>query len=290
MSNFKENINGIEFAIGNTAFEVITEKKQQVTSIENKMHNHYVCELLLVLKGKITLTHERVEYACQEGQIICVPKLLQHISRYENATYFSVGFSMHKNKEAKQKTENTYLLFEKIFNDGIAIMNCTPQMEQFFEELNSQMGECNALSYYLVQNELRKFFILLSERAIKERKIPVDFVRPWGMVNFIINKRLCFENFENTKLKDLAKELFISERQLTRIIKQIYGVSFSKRKIQLRTETAKTYLEKSTESLETIASKLDFYDVASFIQSFKRETGYTPAQYRKMRTEDNKKD
>ena len=281
MNNFKENINGIEFTVGNTSFEAIAKKEKNVTSAENKMHNHNVYELLFVMSGKIVLSHEHVEYVCNENEIIYVPKLAQHISRYENATFFSIGFSMRKNGESKQKTENTYSLFEKIFDDEVRIFTCTKMMKRFFDEFESCECEYNALSYYLVQNEIRRFFILLSEQAIKERNIPVEFVRPLGMVNFIINKRICFENFENTKLKDLAKELYISERQLARIIKQTFGISFSKRKLQLRIDTAKVYLEKSNETLETIAARLDFYDVASFIQSFKRETGLTPIQYRK---------
>ena len=272
---------GIEFSVGNTSFEAITKKELNFSRAENKMHDHYVYELLFVASGKIVVSHEHREYACSENEIIYVPKMAQHISRYENATFFSIGFSFHKNNKTKQKTEDTYSLFEKVFDEEIRTIASTQGMKRFFDEFDSGASEYNALSYYLVQNELRRFFILLSEQIIKERNIPVEFVRPLGMVNFIINKKLCFENFENTKLKDLAKELYISERQLSRIIKQIFGVSFSKRKLQLRIETAKVYLEKTTETIEAIALKLDFYDVASFVQSFKKETGLTPRQYRK---------
>ena len=48
-------------------------------------------------------------------------------------------------------------------------------------------------------------------------------------------------------------------------------------------EDAKEYLEKTDESLETIAFKLYFYDVSAFIQAFKKSTGETPTEYRKKR-------
>lgn len=284
MSNFNETLGGIEFTVGNTSFEAIIKKETNFSRAEGKMHNHYVYELLFVVSGRIVVSHGHNEYVCNQNELLYLPRMMQHISRYENATFFSIGVSVRNNSEAKQRTEDTYSLFERIFDDEIRMLVCTKEMRRFFDAYDSGMDDYNALSYYLVQNELRRFFILLSEEAIKERNIPVEFVRPLGMVHFIINKRLCFENFETTKLKDLSKELYISERQLSRVIKQIFGVPFRKRKLQLRIETAKVYLEESSETLDAIASRLNFYDVASFARAFKRETGLTPTQYRKRAT------
>ncbi|MBP3436419.1 MAG: AraC family transcriptional regulator [Clostridia bacterium] len=273
---------GVAFSIGNTLFEISIHERKNDEKKDSFAHNHYVNELLLVLDGKLVMKIGQNEYTCEGAQILYVPKQTYHISYYESTCYYSIGFSMKKEKEAKQKTENTYALFEKVFGNEVLTYTSNERLNGCFSQIALYMREYKLLSYYLIQNELRKFFILLTEHIIKEGHLSVKSLRPLGTVHFLIYERLNFANVYDMKLKDLAKELYISERQLARMIKQIYGLPFGKRKTVLRMQSAKEYLEKTDETLESIAAKLYFHDVSSFVQAFKKFTGVTPTEYRRQ--------
>ncbi|WP_371262760.1 helix-turn-helix domain-containing protein [Paenibacillus sp. OV219] len=49
---------------------------------------------------------------------------------------------------------------------------------------------------------------------------------------------------------------------------------------QEKAEEAKKLLDFSTDSISTIATRLNYYDQTHFIKSFKRNAGVTPKQYR----------
>lgn len=82
----------------------------------------------------------------------------------------------------------------------------------------------------------------------------------------------------------VADDLHMSERTLKRQLAQ-EGTTFSDILEDLRRKQAVRLLEQGQESIERIAERLGYSDVANFTRAFKRWTGTTPAQYRKTSTE-----
>ncbi len=273
----------VSFLVGNTLFELNIHENETKEINDSLAHNHYTNELLFVLDGGIEIKQDGNTYVCQKDEILYIPKQVYHISYYKQARFYTVGFSMTKADENKPRTENTYAIFQKVFANEIGIIKSDNPLKECLKEMTAYMRDYKIFSYYLIQNTVRKFFILLTEKILKDGRFPVLDVPLLGSVNALIHQRLNYDNLYDIKLKDLAKELYISERQLARIIKQRYGMPFGKRKAQLRIQSAKEYLTKTDESLESIAFKLYFYDVSAFIQAFKKFTGETPSEYRKKR-------
>jgi AraC-like DNA-binding protein len=80
---------------------------------------------------------------------------------------------------------------------------------------------------------------------------------------------------------ELAQQLRISTRQLDRILKQLFSMSFSCKLAQTKTELAKDLLETTELTAATISDKLGYNSPASFSAAFKKQTGLSPGTYRK---------
>ena len=78
----------------------------------------------------------------------------------------------------------------------------------------------------------------------------------------------------------LANEMHVSSRTLHRRIKDSIGISPNRLISAIRIETAKTYLETTSDAIATIAGKVGFEDTSSFRSAFSRNVGTTPTEYR----------
>ena len=88
---------------------------------------------------------------------------------------------------------------------------------------------------------------------------------------------------ERTELQDVADHLCISEKQLNRIFKTVTGTTVINYFNQQRILQARYYLISTNTRLKDIAELLSYYDQYHFSRMFKKATGYTPSQFRKVR-------
>ncbi len=83
------------------------------------------------------------------------------------------------------------------------------------------------------------------------------------------------------KVSEMAQSCFISEEQLSRIAKSLYGQSPRSRLITLRMEKACELLNHKDWSIAMIANRLGYRDPYNFTHRFKRYHGVSPSAYRK---------
>ena len=75
--------------------------------------------------------------------------------------------------------------------------------------------------------------------------------------------------------------LYISPRQLARIVKKRYGASLHQMIVKKRIESAAKLLVESNLSVEEIGSVIGFNTKSCFYRAFRDEYSMTPLQYRK---------
>ncbi len=80
-------------------------------------------------------------------------------------------------------------------------------------------------------------------------------------------------------LEQLAGFVNISTRTLARYL-EAEGTSFRELSLQVRTERARRMLTEGSLSVTQIAYRLGYADVASFVRSFRAQTGRTPGSFR----------
>ncbi|NLS13457.1 helix-turn-helix transcriptional regulator [Vibrio sp. SM6] len=83
-------------------------------------------------------------------------------------------------------------------------------------------------------------------------------------------------------VEQMAQRCFISEEQLNRLTKQLYGLSPRAKLIQLRMDKAADLLGYKEWSITMIAHRLGYRDPYNFTHRFRKHFGMSPSHYRKM--------
>ncbi len=84
------------------------------------------------------------------------------------------------------------------------------------------------------------------------------------------------------KLEDLAMKSFISKNYLSRLFKEVTGTNFSDYMQKLRIDEACRMLRQTDMKVIDIAREAGFNDMKFFYEVFKKITGKTPGDYRRM--------
>lgn len=96
-------------------------------------------------------------------------------------------------------------------------------------------------------------------------------------------QRLISRNYHrDLSLQHIAKELFMSYKYLSRLIKERTGSSFNEQRVKLRISAAKEMLRERAYTVSQIAYKIGYHNPDSFMKIFKKATGQTPSQYRSL--------
>ncbi|MFD0715830.1 helix-turn-helix domain-containing protein [Paenibacillus sp. GCM10027626] len=91
-------------------------------------------------------------------------------------------------------------------------------------------------------------------------------------------------------LETIAVEFALSPSHVSRTFKEKTGTNFTQYIWQKRLDEVLHQLKTTNEPLKDIIIQVGYLDTPSFIRKFKKETGYTPGQYRKLHMENGQAD
>jgi len=94
-------------------------------------------------------------------------------------------------------------------------------------------------------------------------------------------KRFLEKNsFKKIRLNDVALEVSLSPKYLSRVFKQQVGIDFSDYRLNIQMEKAKIFLVKQDYNVNQVAEKLGYENSESFSRQFKKIVALTPTAYR----------
>lgn len=88
------------------------------------------------------------------------------------------------------------------------------------------------------------------------------------------------DSLDEVSLAWLAERLGLSERQASRLFKEVYGTTFREHVAELRLERAKSLLRASELSIVDIAGETGWSSLGHFNEVFRRRVGQTPSAFR----------
>lgn len=244
-------------------------------------HYHAYYEIMFVFEGVVEIVSNEEKYILNSGDVILIPIGAVHFSKISyNCKYLTLGFEMERAKNIDKYSrifKRLYMLLNKsIFN--IKEMDITNKGKQMIDLLKS---EFSLKAFHI--NTIFQEIIFSICRYIENRYFLYEKDdKNTNLFNFkqVLNRKITSLD-SPTRLKDIAYEMNLSERQLSRIIKTLYGGTFCEIKTYLRIESAKRMLVETDLSIEKISEEVFFISVPSFIKKFKQITNKTPLQYRK---------
>lgn len=105
---------------------------------------------------------------------------------------------------------------------------------------------------------------------------------------FQLEPYISLKYHENITAKQLAERLYISPRQLDRIVHERYNAPLHKAITKMRLESAAKLLSESNLLVEEISSAVGFSTKSCFYRAFRKEYNMTPMLYRKIKTNGQK--
>ncbi len=131
----------------------------------------------------------------------------------------------------------------------------------------------------LEELEEKLFGLAASVCAQVERKLETE-------ERFLLDRIMAYidENYADyaLSLESIAEKYAVSASYFSRSFKEKAGINFSKYLWQKRLDEVMRQLKCSGDPLKDIIARVGYLDAPNFIRKFKKETGMTPGQYRKL--------
>ncbi len=254
-------------------------------------HEHDFFELSYVLSGHFTNFYGDSSFSTGEGDILLISPHTKHavFTSDENGVMINIlirksTFERHFmhllpedgllqaffSRALYQKSDHPYLRFAAGSDD--ILWHALNRIYEEYTRSHEYRGQMqNAL--------LAEFFILLLRRHAKDVTIPGGAAAQ-NSENTIFILQYMQSHYASVTLKELADFFSYSERQIERIISAATGSGFRQNIMQIRMHHASQMLAKTDLSIQEIAEQNGFFDSSHFRQSFKKNYGQTPAEYR----------
>ena len=97
----------------------------------------------------------------------------------------------------------------------------------------------------------------------------------------IILEEFIYHNYmHNVYISDLAGQLGVCVRQVDRLMRKYYNISFKEKLLETRVDIAKDMLINTQETIGHIAEKVGYSLSSNFSCIFKKKVGITPEEFR----------
>lgn len=256
-------------------------------------HVHNSFEIYYAIEGDLKISISDKESIIPSGNFLLLGPGTWHGTVYEpdiKRKYFIMIFDILENDSNTVDniySESEILELQKILVNlntrGYYIIkdtfNCQNTIEQMSLELkNKNLGWHSILSGLYV-----KFIILCLRNIIPATSFNLT-KQSQANVNLAISITKYMHNHysENITLQEIAKEMHVSPRHITRVFEACFGTTFSKTLSVLRLNYAKNYLYKTDYSIEKIATLVGFSSSRTLLRLFKEIEGITTTQYREI--------
>lgn len=286
------NLRDFSVEIDNAMMHVIMiEKKQnRMFDASNRdiLHNHSYSEIFACTKGTVNIKLRDEVVTLGAGDVCIVPTELMHSVVYHEITHekewASVGIGLFKKQ--KITTRNFYRRFgELLIETPFRVYRGVPDIAEEVLSLYYDAFEEGSLTpVFKVGLLLARLASLPPElhgnvpgaKKTGGIELEVDISR-LTLIEEIINLRY----LEDLKSEQIADLVFISRRQLDRIIMRRYGMSLRQVLNDKRLKYAVRLLNDTVRTTEEIAENAGYNSKAAFYRAFFDAYGMTPAEYRK---------
>ena len=247
------------------------------------LHLHPGYEIFLCEKGEVFIKTENQMITLKSGEMLVVPPKCFHslVKWTPDSKRVSLWFELMSN--GQKTTCDLYRLVSKVINNTMSVI---PNMGALANALHNvcKCGEENdsyAMSKY-VHLMLTKIVELSGNVPEIREGVRIDNVdlRYQKILLYIINHL-----GEQITLEKISEGLKLSSRHTSRIIKDVFGCSFSALLTKIRMEKAGKLLIETNHRVSEIAEMVGFSSERGFYSAFKNQYGCLPKDYRKNNTD-----
>lgn len=248
-----------------------------INSWRTGRHNHAAYELHIIMSGSSNLFVNNSELKLDAGQGILIAPEVYHAPKSTTAPFGRISATFFPEQmQAEELCLNSIGEF-RVFQIDDAILSLC---ESICDEAKRQESPFHKelMANKFAELMLRVFRIIKetssSSQAMSALSNPPEDMTVIDL--FFVSTPPNLRTREN-----LSKLLHCSQRQVLRKIQTLYGMSFQKKEMLSKIDTAQHLLTTTDKSVEEICSIVGYADKAAFYKAFSQQTKTTPIKYRK---------
>lgn len=249
-------------------------------TIKNKWdgqgHNHAEYELHILLEGACRVDVEGKNYLLSAGHAIIIAPGRYHCPMPDLGPFerFSVYFSVEEPLLSALTREVPVCRVYPFTEEVISVCR-----DIFFEFSGPQL-----FGKDMLRSQLLRFLVcnfrLLNLPIAAEWSGSRSPILGEGDYNDLIDTFFEKHLKEMPTADELATKLFVSRRQLSRILQKNYGMSFREKLLRTRLNRAAWLLRHTDLAIGQVAAEVGYTVPASFFHVFRDNYGMTPEQYK----------
>lgn len=248
-------------------------------------HFHHSIEILVVEKGQLAVSLINKKYILNENDIIIVnydvihntqiisDNSIVHMVQFNPFDFFSFG--THIETLFRFMNGDNMPSYKVITNRDIQL--CTAVYEIIVEYETKQPSYDFVIKsdiYRILAHLIRKKFIVDTSQSNYQKRA-VNLIQP--ILEYI------YGNYTSTiSLDNICSKFKVSKSYFCKQFKLITNRTFSEYLVFLRTSKAIDMLKETELSITQIAFECGFNSLSYFNKVFKKSTGFTPKDYRKI--------
>ena len=252
-------------------------------------HTHDFIEIVYVMDGEATEIVNDGKYEVKRGDLIFINYKSTHAFKSNgNFSYINICFNPETVGDTLITPENAFALLQLTAFDELRRENDDGMVSFFGRERDEIEGILSSmLAEYKSEHAFKKTVlesymnILLVKVLRKTAAEPhsAERSRTWSEIADYIDKNLGKE----LTLSALAQKCFYNPSYFSRVFKEHFGTPLTEYVNKRRIDRAKQLLLDGELSVEEIAYRVGYPSKTSFYRAFSRETGTTPAEYKKQK-------
>ena len=242
---------------------------------ERRLHSHFTYEIFFVTEGILTLVSERSSTA-YERKVVIIPPRMGHYTVSGGEGDFCLLFSFEKSKLGQDAAKAVQARLDA----GVCELPLSDDVSFYVRTLAKKTeektvaGEFDAdLLATLIFSELMR---ILDPRGQERCPLRNDS-KHIAAIETYLNAHY----HHRVTLADVAARVYLSTRQVSRILKNEYGCTLSQLLLDKRLAQAQMLLRSTDLPVREIAQRVCMGSENYFYAVFKKRFGTSPLQYRK---------
>lgn len=246
-------------------------------------HTHSSCEFHIVTEGSCMVITDEGSYEVSAGMTYITPPGVFHeqICGADGYTEYCLNCAIGRADGNDTEAERIACFYRDI---PFTVIENTQRLEKLFELALDEATELCVGYYSGISHIIFLIVNLVAAHQLGKQEDGHDgHIKPsYDFVRFERIKRYIDDNICTTiRVGDIARLLFLSEKQINRIIKRCCGCSAREYILSRRHEKAKEFLKYTDKSISEIAEQMEFSSVQYFVHAFEQKEGEPPLQFRK---------
>lgn len=257
------------FGIGEAA--KILNDGRRFEEAPDMVHTHFTYEVFFVTDGQLKLITENGESVYERSAVI-IPPRIGHYSVPSDENSYCLLLSFAKENTALENAIKNKISSVAISDDAVFYIR------KAAEKLESRELGDNSDAELLITLLFNEISDALLPDAISDGTAQIS-QRHISTIETIVNSHIK----SGISLSDIAKEVYLSKRQVSRIIAKEYGCSLPELINSKRLKAAEILLRTKDISVARVGEEVGIRSDGYFHTLFKKKYGLTPLQYRKLR-------